>query len=159
MFKNFIREFKEFAEKGNALDMAVGVIAGATMTSVVNSLVRDIMMPPIGVIIGGIDFSQFFIVLKDSAGILEHHHYASLTAAQAAGAVTLNVGLFANAIVSFLITMFAIFMVVRVINRIRHKAPPAPTRVCPYCFVDKVDRRATICPSCASKLTPLTTNN
>jgi large conductance mechanosensitive channel len=155
MFKTFIKEFKEFAEKGSALDMAVGVIAGAAMTSVVNSLVRDIMMPPIGIMLGGIDFSQYFIVLKDSAGILEHHHYASLAAAQAAGAVTLNIGLFANAIVSFLITMLAIFMVVRIINKIRNRRPPNPMYACPYCFVDKVDQRATICPACCSKLTPI----
>ena len=152
MFRNFWKGFKEFTEKGSAFDMAVGVIVGATMTSVVNSLVKDIMMPPIGVLLGGVDFSQFFIVLKDSEGLLEHHRYATLAAAQAAGATTMNIGMFANAAISFLITMFAVFMLVRAVNKIRGRKITA--RECPYCFVGNVSIRATKCPACCSALKP-----
>jgi len=160
---SIVKEFREFVEKGNAFDMAVGVITGATLTGVVNSLVRDILMPPIGLMLGRVDFSQFFIILYDPNtkdvidGIVHQHHYPTLAAAQAAGATTLNIGIFANAIISFLITMMAVFMLLRFVNRIRRKnaKPPVPLRECPLCFVDKVDARATVCPACCNRIKPV----
>ena len=156
MFKNFLSEFKAFAEKGSAVDMAVGVIVGATMNGVVNSLVKDIIMPPVGLLLGGVDFSELFWVLKyPKAGLIEglvyeSGHFTTLAAAQSAGATTMNIGLFANAIISFLITMFAVFMFVRIMNRIRDKK--ITTRTCPLCYVMNVDVRATKCPSCCADI-------
>jgi large conductance mechanosensitive channel len=111
-----IKEFREFAMKGNMLDMAVGIIIGAGFTTVVNSLVNDILMPVLGLLFGDADFSQLYIMLKEGtpAG-----PYASLTAAGEAGAVTLNYGLFVNALINFLIVAFALFMVIRAMNRLR----------------------------------------
>jgi large conductance mechanosensitive channel len=115
-----IKEFKEFAMKGNMLDMAVGIVLGAGFSAVVNSLVNDVLMPPIGLLLGGADFSELFIMLKagSPAG-----PYASLALAQEAGAVTLNYGVFVNALVNFLIVAFALFVVVRVMNRMRGEEP------------------------------------
>lgn len=115
-----IKEFKDFAVKGNMLDMAVGIVLGAGFSAVVTSLVNDILMPPIGLFLGGSDFSELFVLLKagDPAG-----PYASLVLAQEAGAVTLNFGAFVNALVNFLIVAFALFMVVRVMNRMRNEEP------------------------------------
>lgn len=115
-----IKEFKEFAMKGNMLDMAVGIVLGAGFSAVVNSLVNDILMPPIGLLLGGADFAELFILLKagDPGG-----PYASIALAQEAGAVTLNYGVFVNAFVNFLIVAFALFMVVRVMNRMRGEEP------------------------------------
>lgn len=153
MPSKFFKEFKSFASKGNAIDMAVGVITGAALTSVVNSLVKDVLMPPLGILLGDVDFSQFFIVLKGGA---EGAHYHTIAAAQAAGATTLNIGLFINACVSFLITMFAIFLFVRAVNKLRTPAPVVvTTRDCPYCFT-KIDMRATKCPDCCSAVKPVT---
>ena len=121
-----LKEFRDFAMRGNVLDLAVGIIIGAAFTSVVNSLVNDIIMPPIGYIMNGIDFSNFFVVLKGD-------EYASLKAAKDAGAVTVNYGVFLNAIINFLIVAFAVFMLVKQVNRFRKQeaaapaAPPAPT--------------------------------
>jgi large conductance mechanosensitive channel len=117
------KEFKEFAIKGNALDMAVGIIIGAAFATIVNSLVNDVIMPPIGLLLGGVDFSEFFIVLRDGtmAG-----PYATLAAAKEAGAVTLNYGVFINAIISFLIVAFAVFLVVRSFNKLKRKEEEAP---------------------------------
>jgi len=162
MLKKFVNEFREFIEKGNAFDMAVGVITGATLTGVVNSLVRDIMMPPIGLFLGRVDFGELFIILYDPNahdiidGIIHQNHYHTIAAANAAGVTTMNIGLFINALVSFLITMFAVFMLLRFVNRARRRtaAPPVPTRTCPLCFVDKVDARATVCPACCNKIVP-----
>lgn len=111
-----INEFKEFAVKGNMLDMAVGIVLGAGFTAVVNSLVDDILMPPIGLLLGNADFTELFVLLKvgDPAG-----PYATLTVAKEAGAVTLNYGLFVNALINFLIVAFALFLVVRTMNRLR----------------------------------------
>lgn len=119
-----LKEFREFAVKGNVLDMAVGVIIGAAFGTIVTSLVNDIVMPPIGLMLGGIDFSDLFILLKngDPAG-----PYLTLADAQAAGAVTLNYGIFINAVISFLIVAFAVFLVVRNFNRLRRKEEAAPT--------------------------------
>ena len=121
-----LKEFREFAVRGNVIDLAVGIIIGAAFTSVVNSLVNDIIMPPIGYIMNGIDFSNFFVVLRGD-------EYASLKAAKDAGAVTINYGVFLNAIINFVIVAFAVFILVKQVNRLRKQeaatpaAPPAPT--------------------------------
>ena len=120
------KEFREFAVRGNVIDLAVGIIIGAAFTSVVNSLVNDIIMPPIGYLMNGIDFSNFFVVLRGD-------EYASLKAAKDAGAVTINYGVFLNAIINFVIVAFAVFILVKQVNRLRKQqaeapaAPPAPT--------------------------------
>jgi large conductance mechanosensitive channel len=122
------REFREFAMRGNVVDLAVGIILGAAFTTIVNSLVNDLIMPPLGLAIGGIDFSNFFVTLKGGS-------YPTLEAAKAAGAVTVNYGLFINAVIRFVIVAFAIFLLVKQINRMRWQeaneapaAPPAPPR-------------------------------
>jgi large conductance mechanosensitive channel len=118
------REFREFAMRGNVVDLAVGIILGAAFTTIVNSLVNDIIMPPIGLAIGGIDFSNLFVTLKGGS-------YPTLEAAKAAGAVTVNYGLFLNAVLRFVIVAFAVFLLVKQINRLRWQeaaetpAPPA----------------------------------
>jgi large conductance mechanosensitive channel len=120
-----LKEFKEFAMRGNVIDLAVGIIIGAAFTTVVNSLVKDIIMPPIGFVMNGIDFSNFFLVLKGD-------DYPSLKAAQDAGAVTINYGVFINAVINFLIVAFAVFILVKQVNRFRKQAteepPAAPTK-------------------------------
>ena len=115
-------EFREFISRGNVVDLAVGVIIGAAFTAIVNSLVNDLLMPPLGLIIGGIDFSNFFLTLKGGS-------FPSLDAAKAAGAVTINYGLFLNAVIRFLIVAFAIFIIVKQVNRLHRaeKAPAAPS--------------------------------
>lgn len=115
-----LQEFKTFAMRGNAIDLAVGVVVGAAFSGIVNSLVKDIINPPLGMMIGGIDFSNFFAVLKGD------ETYPTLAAAQAAGAVTLNYGLFINAMINFTIVAFALFMVLRGINRLTAPRTPAP---------------------------------
>ena len=109
MFRNFFNEFKKFAMRGNVIDMAVGIIIGAAFGKIVDSLVKDIIMPPIGLLLGKVDFSNMYFVLKDGA---VPSPYASLTAAQAAGAVTMNIGMFINAVISFLIVAFAVFLLI-----------------------------------------------
>ena len=141
---NLLKEFRAFVERGNAIDMAVGIIVGSVMTGVVNSLVKDVIMPPIGLLIGGVDFSQWFFVLNNPSG----GHYETIAAAQAAGATTLNMGLFLNSVVSFFITMFAIFLFVRTVNKMRSKKP-ANTHACPYCTMS-ISNSATKCPHCCS---------
>ena len=142
-------EFKAFVNKGSAIDMAVGIIVGSVMTSVVNSLVKDIIMPPVGILIGGIDFSQWFFVLGGgTAGV----HYNTMAEATAAGATTLNLGTFLNAVISFLITMFAVFIIVKIANSARGKAP-VTTRACPYCK-QSISKLATKCPYCCSAVKP-----
>jgi large conductance mechanosensitive channel len=124
-----LKEFKEFALKGNVLDMAVGIIIGAAFGTIVRSLVDDVLMPPIGLLLGGVDFSELFITLSQGT---EAGPYATLAAAQEVGAVTINYGIFINALISFLIVAFAVFMLVRSFNRLRRKdeaapeAPPTP---------------------------------
>ena len=113
------REFRDFAMRGNVIDLAVGIIIGAAFTTIVNSLVNDIIMPPLGLLIGGIDFSNFFVTLKGGS-------HPTLEAAKAAGAVTMNYGLFINAIIRFMIVAFAIFILVKQINRLARQEPPAP---------------------------------
>jgi large conductance mechanosensitive channel len=119
-----LKEFKEFAMRGNVLDMAVGIIIGAAFGSIVTSLVNDLLMPPIGMLLGGADFSNLFFVLKE--GTTPPGPYASVALAKAAGAVTLNIGVFLNAVISFLLVAFAVFLLVRGVNRIRREEPPPP---------------------------------
>lgn len=147
-----LKDFKEFAMRGNVLDMAVGIIIGAAFGTIVNSLVQDVIMPPIGLLLGNVDFSNIFVVLKEGkvAG-----PYASMAAAKAAGAVTLNFGVFVNTIISFLIVAFAVFLLIRTVNRLRRQeeAPPAvpTTKECTYCF-SSIPIKATRCPQCTSEL-------
>ena len=141
------KEFKEFAFKGNAIDLAVGIILGAAFGAVVVSLVNNVIMPPIGALLGGADFSQLFIVLKEGTPAAP---YATVDAAAAAGAVTLNYGLFINAVIYFLIVAFAIFLVVKMVNKVR-KAEEVTTKECPFCK-SEIALEATKCPACTSGL-------
>ena len=146
------KDFKEFVMRGNVVDMAVGIVIGVAFGAVVKSLVDDVIMPPIGLLLGNVDFSSLFITLK--AGKVAGP-YVSLAAAQAAGAVTLNLGLFINTIVSFVIVAFAVFLLVRGINQLRREqeAPPAvpTTKECPYCL-SEIPLKASRCPHCTSEL-------
>lgn len=148
-----LKEFKEFAVKGSVVDMAVGIIIGAAFTGVVQSLVKDVMMPPLGLLMGGVDFSDFFMVLKEGS---IPPPYATMAAAQEAGAVTLNYGLFINTLLSFLIVAFAVFILIRYINKLKRPEtkpePVAPSiKKCTYCFSD-IPIEATRCPHCTSEL-------
>ena len=142
----FISEFKEFAIKGNVLDMAVGIIIGAAFGGIVSSLVKDVIMPPIGMIMGGINFGDLFIALDGKT-------YATLAAAQAASAPTINYGLFINAIINFLIVALAIFLLIRQVNAEKKKpAPPEPnTKDCPFCK-ESIPKAAIKCSHCTSDL-------
>ena len=144
------KEFKEFAVKGNAVDMAVGIVIGAAFGKIVDSLVKDIMMPPLGLLLGKVDFSNLFLVLAEGKTPGPYH---SLTLAQQAGAVTLNVGLFVNMVISFTIVSFAVFMLVKSINKLRAPAekPAVTTKDCPYCC-SQISQAATRCPHCTSAL-------
>lgn len=119
MFSNVLKEFRDFAVKGNMLDMAVGIVIGAAFTAIVSSLVDDILMPPIGLVLGGVDFSDLFLKMRDGT---PPGPYATLQAARDAGAVTWNIGLFINALVKFVIIAFALFIVVKGINQLRRMA-------------------------------------
>jgi large conductance mechanosensitive channel len=145
------KQFKEFAMRGNVVDMAVGIVIGAAFGTIIASFVADVLMPPIGLLLGRVDFANLFVVLKQGtmAG-----PYESLSAAKQAGAVTLNVGVFINTIISFLIIAFAVFLVIRWINRLKAKeAPAAPTtKDCPFCYV-AIPLQANRCPHCTSQLT------
>lgn len=145
-----LKEFKEFAMRGNVIDMAVGIVIGAAFGKIVSSVVADIMMPPIGLILGGVDFSNLYVVLKEGA---KPGPYLALGEAQAAGAVTLNYGLFLNQIISFLIVAFALFLVIKAVNRLKREAPPpAPTpttKECPQCAT-MIPLAARRCPNCTS---------
>lgn len=144
-----LKEFKEFAMRGNVLDMAVGIIIGAAFGQIVNSFVQDILMPPIGRLLGHVDFSNLFVTLSGA-------HYDTLPAAKAAGAATLNYGVFLNTVINFLIVAFAVFLLVRQVNRLAAKPAPASaptTRDCPYCL-SSVPIKATKCAHCASELRP-----
>jgi large conductance mechanosensitive channel len=146
------KEFKEFAMRGNVVDMAVGIIIGGAFGTIVKSMVSDVLMPPIGLLMGGVDFTNLFAVLK--AGT-KAGPYVALADAQTAGAVTVNYGVFLNTVISFLIVAFAVFMVIKGINNLRRKeeAPTAEptTRECPFCLTT-IAIKATRCPSCTSEL-------
>jgi large conductance mechanosensitive channel len=144
-----LKEFKEFAMRGNVMDMAVGVIIGAAFGKIVTSLVNDIIMPPIGLALGNVDFSNLFINLRGTT-------YASLAEAQAAGAPTINYGIFLNTILDFVIVAFAIFLVIKQLNRLKREAPATPaappsTKDCPFCL-SGIPLKATRCPHCTSEL-------
>ena len=147
-----LKEFKAFAMRGNVIDMAVGIIIGAAFGTIIGTLVSDVLMPPIGLLLGNVDFSNLFIVLKEgtTAG-----PYATVAAAKGAGAVTLNYGLFLNTVVNFVIVAFAIFFLIRGMNALKKKeeAPPAipTTKECPHCL-STVPVKATRCGHCTSEL-------
>jgi len=148
-----MKEFKEFAVKGNVVDMAVGIIIGAAFGTIVKSFVADVIMPPIGLLLGDVDFANLFMILKEGATA---GPFATLAEAQAAGAVTLNYGAFINTIVSFLIVAFAIFIVIKNINKLKKKEEEAPaaaptTKECPHCF-STINIKAVRCPNCTSEL-------
>ena len=146
------KEFREFAMRGSVLDMAVGIIIGAAFGTIVSSLVADVLMPPIGLLLGKVDFANLYILL--TAGQTPGP-YASLAAAQQAGAVTLNYGQFINKIISFLIVAFSLFLIIRSMNRMKKKAEAAPaapaTKDCPFCAT-AVPLKAVRCPHCTSEL-------
>jgi large conductance mechanosensitive channel len=151
-----MKEFREFAVKGNVVDMAVGIIIGGAFGTVVNTLVSDMLMPPIGLLLHGVDFANLFIVLKEGAKAAAP--YATLAEARSAGAVTLNYGMFVNSLIGFLIVSFSVFLLVRAVNRLRGAKPapvvqPAPPALkeCPFCC-SMVPVKAVRCPSCTSQL-------
>lgn len=145
------KEFKTFAMRGNVVDMAVGIIIGAAFGAIVKSLVDDVIMPPIGMLLGNVDFSNLFVVLKDGAAAAAP--YASLADAKKAGAVTVNYGVFINSIISFLIVAFAVFFLIRNINSLKQEEPPAAptTKECPFCATS-IPLKASRCPHCTSEL-------
>ena len=146
------KEFKEFALRGNVVDMAIGIIIGAAFGTIVKSLVADIIMPPIGLLLGNVDFSNLFAVLKQGTPAAP---YTSLAEAQAAGAVTFNYGVFINTLISFVLVAIAVFMVIKTVNKMkRKKEEPAVepiTKDCPFC-VTAIPIKATRCPHCTSQL-------
>jgi large conductance mechanosensitive channel len=148
-----LKDFKEFVMRGNVVDMAIGIVIGAAFGTIVKSFVDDVLMPPIGLLLGHVDFSNLFITLKEGAKAAGP--YASLAAAKAAGAVTLNLGIFINTIISFIIIAFAVFLVIKGINRMkREKEAPAAapsTRECPFCL-PTIPLQASRCPNCTSQL-------
>ncbi|MGQ9494482.1 MAG: large conductance mechanosensitive channel protein MscL [Anaerolineae bacterium] len=139
-------EFKRFALCGSVIDLAVGFIMGAAFNKIVTSLVNDLLMPPVGLLLGKVDFSNLYFNLSGQ-------HYSSLAEAKAAGAATLNYGLFLNTVIEFLIVAFALFLLVRQINRLQRAEKPATptTKECPYCFT-QIPIKATRCPNCTSQL-------
>jgi large conductance mechanosensitive channel len=141
-----LREFKEFAMRGNVLDMAVGIIIGAAFGKIVSSFVNDVMMPPIGLLMGRVDFSNLFLDLSGGG-------HPSVAAAKAAGAATINYGVFLNACIDFVLVAFAVFLLVRQVNKLKRPAPAAApsTKDCPFCLMG-VSLKATRCPHCTSDL-------
>jgi large conductance mechanosensitive channel len=147
-----LKEFKEFAMRGNVVDMAVGIIIGGAFGTIVSSLVNNVLMPPLGLLLGGVDFADLFVTLKQGAA---QEEYLTLAAAQADGAVTIAYGLFFNAVISFLIVAFAVFLLVKGINQLKRREeapPPAPTsKECPFCL-SAIPIKASRCPHCTSEL-------
>jgi large conductance mechanosensitive channel len=150
MADTMLKEFKEFVMRGNVLDLAVGIIIGVAFGAIVKSLVDDLLMPPLGLALGNVDFTNMFAVLKEGAKAAGP--YATLAEAKGAGAVTLNYGVFLNSVVAFLIVALAIFLVVRVANRMRPPTTaPVTTKDCPYCRMP-IPLAATRCPQCTSEV-------
>jgi len=153
--KGIVSEFKQFIMRGNVIDMAVGIIIGGAFTKIVNSMVADVLMPLIGLAIGQVDFSNWFIVVK--AGANGARNFATMAEAQAAGATTVNLGLFLNAVVSFLIVAACIFALIKFINKLnslgkKEEAAAAPTtKKCPFCFSD-IALEAVRCPHCTAEI-------
>lgn len=148
-----LKEFQKFAVRGNVVDMAVGIIVGGAFGTIVKSLVDDVIMPPIGLALGNVDFSDLFVTLREGAA---PGPYPTLAAAREAGAVTLNLGLFGNALLSFAIVAFAVFLLVKGVNRLKERVDPTPPAAptekdCPYC-VTRIPLAATRCPHCTSDL-------
>lgn len=146
-----LKEFKEFAMRGNVVDMAVGIIIGGAFGTIVKSLVSDVIMPPIGLLLGGVDFSELFITLKEGASA---GPYATLAGAQEAGAVIISYGLFINSVISFLIVAFAVFLLIKSLNKLQIEKPAVEevtTKECPFCM-SMIALKATRCPNCTSSL-------
>ena len=153
MFKEVLKEFKEFAVKGNVIDMAVGIIIGGAFSPIVKSLVDDIIMPPIGAVLGNVDFSNLYLPCNNWG-----QHFDTLEAAKEAGTVTINYGLFINTLITFLIVSFAVFMLVKGINKLKADQKKedcaevaATTKECPYCY-SEININAKKCPCCTSDL-------
>jgi len=145
-----LKEFKEFIMRGNVIDMAVGIIIGAAFGTIIKSLVDDVIMPPIGLLLGNIDFSNLFAVLKEGAKAAGP--YISLAAAKEAGAVTINYGFFINTIITFLIVAFCVFLLIKNVNKIKKEAPAeVTTKECPYC-ISAIPINAKRCPHCTSEI-------
>ena len=142
------KDFREFAMRGNVVDLAVAVIIGAAFGKIISSLVGDVLMPPLGLLLGQVDFSDLYINLSGS-------DYSSLAAAKAAGAATINYGVFINNVIDFVIIAFAVFVLVRIVNRLQQAPSPLPpeTRQCPFCLT-AIPRKATRCPACTSTVEP-----
>ena len=154
-FKKELNEFKAFAMRGNVIDMAVGIIIGAAFGKIVDSMVNDVIMPPLGWLMGKVDFANLYITLPVDGNFTK---YPSLEAAKTAGAVTINYGIFINTLISFLLVAFAVFLLIKGINKIQAIAKKdeatesaATTKSCPHCF-SQIDIRATKCPNCTSDL-------
>lgn len=155
--KNNLKEFKEFAMRGNVVDMAVGIIIGAAFGKIVDSLVKDIIMPPFGWVLGKVDFTNMYFTIPEIGK--EPVQYPSLEAAQAAGAVTINYGVFINTLISFLIVAFAVFLLIKMINKLQAAAKKeqeehpeeSTTKECPRCF-STIDKKATKCPHCTTDI-------
>lgn len=146
------KEFKEFVMRGNVVDMAVGIIIGGAFGTIIKSLVTDVLMPPVGLLLGGVDFNDLFLTLKDGSPA---GPYLTLVSAQEAGAVTIGYGLFINAVISFLIVALAVFILIRNINRLKREEEVSleepVTKECPFC-ISSVPIKATRCPFCTSEL-------
>jgi large conductance mechanosensitive channel len=143
-----LKEFKEFAMRGNVIDLAIGIIIGGAFGRIITSLVNDIIMPPLGLLLGKVNFTDMFISLNGTK-------YPSLADAQVAGAATINYGVFINTVIDFILVAFVIFLLVRQINKLARKPAPAPaaptTKECPYCYT-QIPIPATRCPNCTSEL-------
>lgn len=150
--KGFFQEFREFAMRGNAIDMAVGIVIGAAFGTVIKSLVSDVIMPPLGLLLGGTDFTKYFVILKQGT---PPGPYPTMDAAEAAHAVTLNYGAFVGTIISFIIIALAIFIMIRQINKLKREPEDVPasptTKECPHCYTS-IAIKATRCPACTSDL-------
>lgn len=156
VIKKNLNEFKTFAVKGNVVDMAVGIIIGAAFSNIVNSMVKDIVMPPLGWMMGKVDFTNLYLTLPNSDGQIIS--YPSLDAAKAAGAVTINYGVFINTLISFILVAFSVFLLIKAINKLRaltekqeEKVEEVTTKSCPRCY-STININATKCPCCTAEI-------